>query len=61
MIDAQRVVHVVQQTRHRVGRDGEAELAEHLCDLLGGTVSPLQTSNGIAGGIVLQQQFDGRD
>ena len=59
MIDAQREVHVVQQTRHRVGTDGEAQFAEPLCNLLGGTVSPLQSGHGIAGGIVLQQPFDG--
>ena len=61
VIEAQGVVHAVEQARYRIGADREAELAEHLGNLLGGLVSPLQSSDGIAGGVVLQQELDGVD
>ena len=61
MIEAQGVVHAVEQACYRIGADRKAELAEQLRNLLGGLVSPLQSSDGIACGVVLQQELDGVD
>jgi hypothetical protein len=61
VIDAQREVHAVEQTRHGIGADLDAELLEQVSDFIGGAASPAQASDGIAGAVVLQQDLDGVD
>jgi hypothetical protein len=51
----------VEQTRHGIGADLDAELLEQVSDFIGGAASPAQASDGIAGGVVLQQDLDGVD
>ena len=40
-VDAQREIHLVQKTSHRIGRDRNVDLLKNLGDLLGGLASPL--------------------
>ena len=60
-VDAQREIHLVQETSDRIGRDRNVDLLKNLGDLLGRLAGPLQPGDGIAGGVVLQQNFDGLD
>jgi hypothetical protein len=60
-VDAQREMHLVEQTSDGVGRDGNIDLLEDLGDLLGRLAGPLQPGDGISGGVVLQQNLDGID
>lgn len=60
-IDAQREIHLVEKTSHRIGRDRDIDLLQNLGDLLGRLTSPLQPGDGIPGGVVLQQNLDGID
>ncbi len=49
----------MKQAGYGVGGDGDACLLEQLSDLVGSLASPPQTGDGIAGGVVLQQNLDG--
>src|SRR6266545_1480342 len=60
-VDAQREIHLVEKTTDGVGRDRNIDLLENLRDLLSGLASPLQPGDGIAGGIVFQENLDGID
>ena len=60
-IDAQREIHVVEKARDGIRRDRDIDLLEKFCDRLGRLAGPLQTGDGISGGIVLQQNLDGID
>src|ERR1700690_1381207 len=60
-VDAQREIHLVEKTSDRVGRNGNVDLLENLGDLLRRLAGPLQPGDGIAGGIVLQENLDGLD
>ena len=60
-IDAQREIHLVQKTSHRIGRDRNVDLLKNLGDLLGGLTGPLQPGDGISGRVMLQKNFDGLD
>jgi len=60
-VDAQREIHLIEKTSHRIGRGRDIDLLEHLRDLLGRLASPLQPGDGIPGGVVLQQNLDGLD
>ena len=53
-VNAQREMHLVEQTCDRVSRDGNVELLEYLGDLLGGLAGPFQPGDGISRRIVLQ-------
>ena len=61
MIDAKREVHVVEKAGDGVGGDGNACLLEQFSDLLRSLASPTQTGDGIASGVMLQQDLDGPD
>jgi hypothetical protein len=52
---------LVQETSHCVGRDRDVDLLKNLCDLLGGLAGPLQSGDGVSGGIVFQKNLDGID
>ena len=60
-VDAQREIHLVEQPSDRIGRDRDIDLPENLGDLLSRLAGPLQPGDGIAGGIVLQENLDGID
>src|ERR1700687_6055299 len=60
-VDAQREIHLVEETSHRIGRDRNLDLPEHVRDLLGRLAGPLQPGDGIPGGVVLQKNLDGID
>ena len=60
-IDAQRKIHLVEKTSDRIGRNRDIDLLENLRDLLRRLAGPLQPGDGIAGGVVLQKNFDGID
>ena len=60
-VDAQREIHLVQKTSHRVGRDRNVDLLKNLGDLLGGLAGPLQPGDGVSGGVMLQKNLDGID
>jgi hypothetical protein len=60
-VDAQREIHLVEKTSHRIGRDRDVDLLENFRDLLSRLASPLQPGNGIPGGVVFQKNLDGID
>jgi hypothetical protein len=60
-IDAQREIHLVQETSYDVGRDRNVDLLKNLCDLLGGLAGPLQSRDGVSGCVMLQKNLDGID
>ena len=60
-VDAQREIHLVQETSDRIGRDRNVDLLKNLGDLLGRLAGPLQPRDGISGGVVLQKNLDGLD
>jgi hypothetical protein len=51
-VDAQGEIHLIEKTRDRVGGDGNVDLLEDLGDLLRRLAGPLQSGNGISGGVV---------
>jgi hypothetical protein len=51
----------VEEASHGVGGDGDAGLLEQLGDLFGRAARPPQPRDRVAGGVVLQQEFDGLD
>jgi hypothetical protein len=57
-IDAQGVIHLVQEPSDGIGRDSEAVLGEDGGDLDGGAPRPFQAGDGIAGRVVLEQVVD---
>jgi hypothetical protein len=61
VIDVERVIHFVEEASHGGGGDGKAGLLEQLGDLFGRAARPAQPRDRVAGGVVLQQEFDGLD
>ena len=55
VIHAQRIAHLVEQSRDGIGADTDAECEEFLGDSGRGAARPAQAGHGIAGRIVLQQ------
>ena len=60
-VGAERVVHLMEQTGDRAGGDGDAVLLEQVGDLAGGATGPLQASDGIASGVVVEQDLESGD
>src|ERR1700683_1714681 len=60
-VDTQREIHLVSQARDGIIRNRNIDLLKKLCDFLCRLTCPLQSRNGIAGGIVLQDDLDGID
>jgi hypothetical protein len=54
-------IHIAKQSRHGIGRDLDIELPQQFSDSGGGLVGPPNAGDGIAGGVVFQQDFDGID
>jgi hypothetical protein len=61
VIDAQGIAHLVEETSDGVGADRDTEVAQRHGNLIGGTSRPLQPCDGIAGGVVFEQELDQRD
>ena len=59
VVDAQPVVELLEDAGDGPGTDLDAEASKFCGDVLGGTVGPADTGDGIAGDIVLQCRFDG--
>jgi hypothetical protein len=53
-IHAQGKVHIVEQSRHGIGRDLDIELPQQLGDSGRSLVGPSNAGDGIAGGVVFQ-------
>ncbi len=60
-IDAQRIAHLMEETSDGVGTDEHAEVTQRHGDLVGSSPGPLQPGDGIAGGIVFEQELDQPD
>ena len=61
VIHAQRIAHLVEQTRHGIGADADAKGEEFLRDSGRGAARPTQSGHRIAGGVVLQQAVEDVD
>ena len=62
LIEMERIVHLTEQARDRIGREVNAILlAQGICELGSSASGPLDSSDRIAGGVVVQQKFDQRD
>ena len=51
----------MKQSRHSIGGDLDIELPQQFGDSGRSLVSPANAGDGIAGGVVFQQDFDGLD
>src|ERR1035438_6131517 len=60
-VDAQREIHLVQETSHGIGRDRNVDLSKNLGDLLRRLAGPLQSADGISCRVMLQKNLDGVD
>jgi hypothetical protein len=58
VIDAQGIAHLGEQTSDGVGAHPDTEVAQGHGNLLGSAPRPLQPGDGIAGGVVFQQELD---
>ncbi len=58
VIDAERIAHLMEKTGDRVGTDDDAEVTQCLGNLVGSSPGPLQTRDGVTGGVVFQQELD---
>ena len=58
-IHAEGKIHAAKQPRHGVGRNLDIELPQQFGDSYRRLVGPANTGDGIAGGVVFQQDFDG--
>jgi hypothetical protein len=61
VIDAQGVAHLVEEPSDGVGAHADTEVAQRHGNLLGSAPRPLQSSDGIAGSVVFEQELDQRD
>ena len=61
VIDAQGIAHLMEETSDGVGTDDDAEVTQRHGDLVGSSSGPLQPADGIAGGVVFEQELDQRD
>ena len=58
VIDAQGIAHLAEETSDGVGTDRDTEVAQRYGNLVGGTPRPLQPCDGIASGVVFEQELD---
>ena len=62
LIEMERIVHLTEQARDRIGREVNAILlAQGICELGSSASGPLDSSDRIAGGVVFEQGSDGLD
>ncbi|MDQ2900945.1 MAG: hypothetical protein M3Y07_14275 [Acidobacteriota bacterium] len=60
-VDTQREIHLVEKARDGISRNRNIDLLKKVCDLLRRLACPLQSRDGIASRIVLQNDLDGID
>ena len=60
-IDAQGIAHLMEETSDGVRTDDNTEVTQRHGNLVGGSPGPLQPGEGIAGGVVFEQELDQRD
>jgi hypothetical protein len=51
----------MEETSDGVGTDDDAEVTQRHGNLVGSSSGPLQPSDGIAGGVIFEQELDQRD
>ena len=61
MVNPERVFHLVQQAGDGIGGNTDSYLIEKASDLAGGSATPLQSGDRVAGSVVLEKDFDGGD
>ena len=61
VIDAQGITHLVEETSDGVGTYDDTEVAQRHGNLVGSSPRPLQPGDGIADGVVFEQELDQRD
>lgn len=61
LVDAQRVIHGMQQASDGVGRNRKAMDCEKVRNLIGGAAGPFQSRDGIAGGVMFEKVLDDID
>jgi hypothetical protein len=61
VIDAQGIAHLMEEASDGVGTHDDAEVTQRHGDLLRSAPRPLQPGDGIAGGVVFEQELDQRD
>ena len=59
VIDAKGIAHLMEETSHGVGTDDDAEVIQCPGNLVRSSPRPLQTRDGIAGGVVLRNSRAG--
>ena len=58
VIDAQGIAHLVEKTSDGVGANADTEVAQRHGNLLRRAPRPLQPGDGIASGVVFEQELD---
>jgi len=58
VIDAQRIAHPVKKTSDGVGANTDTEVAQRHGNLFRSAARPLQPGDGIASGVVFEQELD---
>ena len=58
LIDAKGITHLMEETSDRVGTDDDAEVTQCPGNLVRSSPGPLQTRDGVTGGVVFQQELD---
>ncbi len=58
VIDPKGIAHLMEETSDRVGANQDTEVIQRQGHLGGGSSRPLQTRDGVAGGVVFQQELD---
>ena len=58
VIDAQGIAHLMEEAGNGVGTDYDAEVTQRPGNLVRSSPGPLQTREGITGGVVFQQELD---
>ena len=61
VIEAQEIAHLMQEASDGVGSDDDTEVTQCQGNLVGSSPGPLQPRDGIAGGVVFEQDLDQRD
>ena len=61
VIDAEGIAHLMEETSDGVGTDDDTEVTQRHGNLVGSSPGPLQPSDGIASGVVFEQELDQRD
>ena len=61
VIDSEAIAHLMEETGNGVGADDDTEVAQRHGNLICSAPRPLQPCDGIAGGVVFEQELDQRN